>query len=113
MLRSAWISSLSWQKTRTTKKFYEALGIPKDSTIGCFLSELLHCHASQPADGMTLVSAYISRIEEVQKSSYHMTSDSKEQVVNSAFFWLLPSASLDPIIKLSLGVDEGKGTSYY
>uniref|UniRef100_A0A8C2M5J6 Histidine kinase/HSP90-like ATPase domain-containing protein n=2 Tax=Cricetulus griseus TaxID=10029 RepID=A0A8C2M5J6_CRIGR len=73
------------------KKFYEAfsknlkLGIHEDSTNFLSLSELLCYHTSQSGDEMTSQSEYVSHMEEIQKSIYYITGESKEQVANSAF----------------------------
>ncbi|KAL0596585.1 putative heat shock protein HSP 90-beta-3 [Plecturocebus cupreus] len=73
------------------KKFYEAfsknlnLGIYEDSTNQRHLSELLRYHVSQSGDETTSLSEYVSRMKETQKSIYHFTGESKEQVANSGF----------------------------
>ncbi|KAL0622833.1 Heat shock protein HSP 90-beta [Plecturocebus cupreus] len=73
------------------KKFYEAfsknlkLGIHKDSTNQCHLSEPLRYHTSQSGDEMTSLSEYVSRIKETRKSIYYIIGENKEQVANSAF----------------------------
>uniref|UniRef100_A0A2K5IUZ6 Histidine kinase/HSP90-like ATPase domain-containing protein n=1 Tax=Colobus angolensis palliatus TaxID=336983 RepID=A0A2K5IUZ6_COLAP len=73
------------------KKFYEKfsknlkLGIHKDSTNQCCLSELLCYHSSWSGDEMTSLSEYVSRMKKIQKSIYYITGESKEQVANSAF----------------------------
>ncbi|KAH0505918.1 Heat shock protein HSP 90-beta [Microtus ochrogaster] len=64
------------------KKFYEAFS--KNLKHGIHDDSINHW-CSQSGDEMTSLSVYVSYMKKTQKSNYYITSESKEQVANSAF----------------------------